>query len=200
MFTSTLTAAETNAAQAMTVHAIARRQSVENAPGYQAKGKALADLVIAEARTQAGAWKRYYRSLLELESEGRKAFRSALNAHMKAMQGHVVANSPNGKDDLDIVFAGAKRSAAVRLSQFNTISRALDLGVEMDKDWPIDYAVSFAREFLRSQSAGDKRGRPAKPWLDKVKEFLSKTVPEGEMSTCLELVETMAALKASPEA
>lgn len=181
------------AAAAMTATAVARAQSVANAPAYKAKGAALAELAINEARGQSSAWGRIYVSMLELESEGRAAFRSAIAAHQKAMQAHVNANKI--EDQENPVYATAKRSAMTRLSELTTITKALDAGVEMDKSWPFHFAVGHARTALRAEGKGSKRGRPAKAWMDKVKEFLTKNVPEGEWDQCVDLVETLAKVK-----
>lgn len=189
---TSLTAEEQAAVQAMTATAIARQQAVANAPAYQAKGKALADLAIAEARGQGSTWGNFYRSMLELESEGRKAFRSAIAAHQKAMQQHVNDNKIDGVEDPR--FATAKRSGMVRLSELTTISKALDAGVEFEKEWPFHFAVGHARTALRAQSAGSTKGRKATPWMDKVKKYLADNVPEGEWEQCLDLVNTMAAV------
>ena len=81
---------QANAAALTAVNA-ARQQYQVNVPVYQAKGKALADLAISEARGQGSAWTRFYRDMLGLETEGRKAFRTTIAAHQKAMQSHVKA-------------------------------------------------------------------------------------------------------------
>ena len=188
--TSNAASVETGQFAALSAVQAARQQAVINAPAYQAKGKALGDMAIAEARGQGSAWGRFYVSMLELESEGRKAFRSVIAAHQKAMQSHVTANKIGDKENP--TYATAKRSGMVRLSELTTISKALDLGVEFEKSWPFHYAVGHARVSLNAQSAGDKRGRKAKPWMDKVKEYLTKNVPEGEWEAAVELVETMA--------
>ena len=190
---NSLSAEEQAQVEAMTAVAVARRQSVQNAPAYQAKGKALAELAINEARGQGSTWGRIYVSMLELESEGRKAFRSTIAAHQKAMQAHVTANKIDDKENP--VYATAKRSAMTRLSELTTITKALDVGVEFDKSWPFHTAVGHARTALRAEGKGSKAGRPAKAWLDKVKEYLTKNVPEGEWESCVELVETLAKTK-----
>lgn len=184
-----LTSQEQAATEAMTAVALARKNAVTNAPAYKAKGAALASLCIAEARTQGSAWTRFYRSMLELEAEGRAAFRSEIAKLQKEMGVAVKANEDNP------AYAGARRSALVRLSQMNTISKALDAGAEMDASWPFDYAVAHAREMLNSQGKGDKRGRKPTPWAEKVKAFLEKNVPEGEWSQAVELIETLAKTK-----
>lgn len=189
-FQTKLTAAEQHAAEAMTVVAVARSQHAVNAPAYAAKGAALADMAISEARGQGSAWGRMYRSMLDLTVEGRAAFRSKIAAHQKEMQAHVKAASEDGKDNP--VFATAKRSGMVRLSELTSISKALDIAVMFDPEWPFHYAVGQAREALRSAGKGSNTGPKATPWIDKVKAYLAKNVPEGEWEQAVELVETMA--------
>ena len=194
MFDPKLTAVETTAFATMAAGRTTKAIQVINAPAYAAKGKALADLAIAEARGQGSAWTRFYKSMLELETEGRKAFRSEIAAHQKQMNAHVKANSEEGEAD-NPVYATAKRSGMVRLSELTTISKALDAAIEFDAAWPFHFAVGHAREALRAAGAGSKKGRKAGPWLDKVKAYLAKTVPAGEWEQCLELVDTLAKLK-----
>lgn len=190
---TSLTATESAAGVAMTAVALARRQQVANAPAYAAQGSALAESAIAEARGQGSTWGRFYVSMLALETEGRKAFRSTITTHQKGMQAHVTANKQGDKENP--VYATAKRSAMTRLSELTTISKALDAAIVFDKAWPFHYAVAHARTALRAVGAGSNAGRPAKAWLDKVKEYLTANVPEGEWEICADLVNTMASVK-----
>lgn len=194
MFVPTLNATEMAAGTALAAHVTTNRVQVINAPAYAAKGKALADLAIAEARGQGSAWTRFYKSMLDLESEGRKAFRSEIAAHQKQMNAHVKAHSAEGEAD-NPVYATAKRSGMVRLSELTTISKALDAAVEFDALWPFHFAVGHAREALRAAGAGSTKGRKAGPWLNKVKAYLAKTVPADQWDQCIELVETLAKVK-----
>jgi hypothetical protein len=200
MFTSSnmeLSETEKAAVAAMVQHVRANVDGSASS-GYAAKGKALADMVIAEARHQGTIWHRFYKDLIGLEAEGRKAFRSEINKHTRAMTEHVKANSDDPKNT-NPVWAGARRSAITRLSELTTISNALDTGVEMEESWPFHFAVAHAREVLRSQGVGSKKGRPAKPWLDKLKDFISKNVPPEEMDKAEELIQTMKVLQESKE-
>ena len=187
---------QANAAALTAVNA-ARQQHQVNVPAYQAKGKALADLAISEARGQGSAWTRFYRDMLGLEAEGRKAFRSTIAAHQKAMQSHVKAASGEGTEDP--AYATAKRSGMVRLSELTTISKALDVGIEFDSTWPFHYAVGHARTALRAQGAGSTKGRKAGSWMDKFKVYVSKNVPADEMDQAVELLETMSKLAAGKQ-
>lgn len=166
-----------------------------NATAYKAKGAALADLAIAEARGQGSTWGRFYRSMLDLTGEGRAAFRSTIAAHQKAMNAHVKANSPEG-GKADPVYDGAKRSGMVRLSELTTISKALDAGIAFETEWPFHFAVAHARTVLRAQGAGSKAGRPAASWEDKFKEYCAKNIPEGEYEKAMEILKDAEFLKA----
>lgn len=175
----------------------ARQQHQVNVPAYQARGKALADLAISEARGQGSAWSRFYRDMLGLEAEGRKAFRSTIAAHQKAMQSHVKAASGEGEENP--AYAAAKRSAQGRLSELTQISKALDVGIEFDSTWPFHYAVGHARTALRAQGLGSTKGRKAGSWMDKFKAYVSKNVPADEMDRAVELLETMSKLAAGKQ-
>ena len=187
---------QANAAALTAVNA-ARQQYQVNVPVYQAKGKALADLAISEARGQGSAWTRFYRDMLGLETEGRKAFRTTIAAHQKAMQSHVKAASGEGTEDP--AYATAKRSGMVRLSELTTISRALDAGIEFDSTWPFHYAVGHARTALRAQGAGSTKGRKVSSWMDKFMVYVSKNVPADKMGQAVELLETMSKLAAGKQ-
>lgn len=187
-----LSAAEQQAANAMVQHVMAGPVSKLEQKVQENLGRALAETAIAEARHQGSAWGRVYRSMLQLEAEGRAGFRSEIAAHQKAMQGHVKAASVDGPNK---VYETTKRSAMVRLSELTTISKALDAGGDFEPDWPFHYAVGQARTLLNSLSMGSTKGRKATPWMDKVKKYLTDNVPEGEWSQCLEMVETLAKIK-----
>lgn len=149
------------------------------------RGEALAETAIKEARGQASAWARIYVSLLVLTAEGRIGFRKITNKHAKEMRANVEILGNTG----DI--KKTRASALVRLSELNTISKAIDGGAKMDKEWPFHYAVGFARQHLETNGAKDGRGRKTKPVLDKVKEFLVKNVPQDQWAQVKELVETL---------
>lgn len=187
---TTLTPELQAAAAAMIEHVKARPQAIPKDVQLVEKqrGEALAELAINEARGQANAWHRIYVDLLKLTAEGRSGFRTITAKHAKEMRAHVKANND------DPVYKKARASALVRLSELNTISKALDSGLKMEESWPIPFAVGHARTHLDGEGKGDNRGRPTKPWLDKLKEFVSKNVPKEELDKAAELLETMANL------
>src|SRR5437870_5477799 len=87
-------------------------------PGCQAKGSALAAVVINQAINHAAGWTPCYRSLLELEKEGRAAFRLAV-IHATARE-KVAGTFKSGKPGMvsveyDEHASAFRRSARVRL-------------------------------------------------------------------------------------
>lgn len=161
---------------------VARAEMGANKTGYEARGKALATTIVNECMSQAGNWTRFYRDLLTLESWGRAAFRKELNA---AVKNHA---------DKGAVTVAAQRSAKVRISEFNTIARAIDAGVVFDPTWAFHYAVGMARTVSKSAA-----GRKATPALDKIKAYLQKNVPNGEMGKVLEIVKELAEAEGKQE-
>jgi hypothetical protein len=171
------------------------------APALQAKGLALASTILAEASNQASIWGRFYRDLLELSPEGRKSFRSAITAATKRHRGdsdsleHVGTLNKDGTvAEYDDRSEATRRSARVRLSEFMTITKALDAGIEFEKGWAFHYAVGHARTALKATaSGGDKRGRKAKPAVEKMKEYILKHADEiGGLDKVEELVHELA--------
>src|SRR6266850_878509 len=178
--------------QGMSAVQAARNTVASLTPGYQARGKALAATLLAECKGQGSTWGRFLQDMLSLEVEGRKAFRSEIAASVKNEKGI----------ELNDAEKTAQRSAKVRLSEFVTISKALDAGLVIPQTtWAFHYAVGMARTFLQSNAASmSKRGRKATPSLDKVKAYLIKMAPEvGGMSVINEMVETMIKLEESKE-
>jgi hypothetical protein len=157
-----------------------------------ARGEALADMAIAEAKAQGTIWTRYYRDMFDLDIDGRKAFRSRIAEHNKALIAYV--KDAGGKDAAP-AHQGAKSSTFVRLSELTTITKAMDAGVSFDKEWPFHYAVGVARSALKSAGAGSTRGRKATPTLEKLKAWITKNVSDADMPAAAELVATMAKLK-----
>jgi hypothetical protein len=156
------------------------------------RGEALAELAIGEARGQASAWKRIYVDMLRLTSEGRAGFRTVTAKHAKDMRAHVKANND------DASFKKTRASALVRLSELNTITKAIDAGAKMDADWPFHYAVGHARTVLEGAGKSDNRGRPSTSWIDKLKKYVSKNVPADKLHDAAELIETLAAVGNTP--
>lgn len=150
------------------------------------RGEALAELAINEARGQASAWHRIYVSLLALTAEGRAGFRSVTAKHAKEMREYVKAN------ESDSAFAGTRRSALVRLSELNTITKAMDHGAKFESEWPFHYAVGYARTHLEGEGKADKRGRPAQSWEEKLRKYVEKNVPKANLDQALSIIATMA--------
>lgn len=151
--------------------------------GLEAAGAALAQSIINESMAQAGSWGRYYRDLLALESWGRGAFKKTLNASVK---------DKDYKMKTDPAEDVRRRSAKVRISEFNTIARALDAGVSFDAQWSYHYAVGQARIALKSEGKASTKGRKATPLMDKIKAYIIKNVPAENMSDVATMIATMA--------
>ena len=161
-------------------------------PAYEARGTAVAETLINECKAQSsGTWTRFYRDVLGLEAFGRAAFRSRIAKEVK--QGKADKGDPLG--------TAAQRSAKIRLSEFTQITKALDAGVEFKADWSFHYAVGVARTGLAAKAEGGKRGRKAKPFLDKLKAFLVKnaTTPEDK-AKAVEFTRVWAQVQASKQA
>lgn len=169
----------------------ARNNVASLTPGYQAKGRALAATLLSECKGQGSTWGRYLQDMLSLEAEGRKAFRTEIASAVKN----------DRETELNDADKTAQRSAKVRLSEFVAISKALDAGMVISREWAFHYTVGQARTFLQSSaSSGTKRGRKATPTLDKVKAYLIKMAPtiEGGMSSIYDLTSTLLLLENTP--
>jgi hypothetical protein len=166
----------------------------------EAKGWALAESVIAQCKEHGQTWLFYVAKLAKSSVDTRNAFLKHINKHVRDMGLHVKATSATGDiKDADPVFRGAKSSAIVRMSEFTKIVKALNAGympsLKMDEnkqdvpfvnprgDWviaiPFATVVAEARLFLNSDAASGK-GRPKKPFLDKLKKFLEDNCEEME--------------------
>lgn len=151
--------------------------------GNAAKGAALAETALREARVQSGSWKMIYQSLCELDADGRKAFRRTLCEAIK---------TPADASG-DVVSQATYRSAKVRLSELSTICKAMDSLVSFDTEWSFHYALGIARAALNSGAAdASRRGRKETPLLVKVRNFLLKNVPEQEWGNLQNMVNTLA--------
>lgn len=186
------------------------------ASGSQAKGEAIASQMISEIKAQAGVLKRFLVEILHLDHAGRKAFRVAVQHHLKAMRAHVLTKENTPEHD---TYAAAARSAGVRMSEAVTFSKACDSGYSPENmdDGSYHYQVAQARVFLASQGTTEgqvdedgnvitavgptrRRGRKATPFIDKVKALVLKDKPSVEdMQLASELLIQMAELAKKAE-
>ncbi len=153
--------------------------------GLAAHGRALAATIIAQCQSEASNWTRFYRDLCALEEFGRKAFQQELKASVFV-----------SKDDTDKNVGwvkGARSSAKVRISEFNTIAKAIDKGMRADPTLAYHAAVGMAREHLADLGEGSTRGRKAKTWQEKLEAFIKQNVPPAELSAALQIVQAAAA-------
>lgn len=180
MFTQTHVMEEIREQMMVPMHAPSDMHA--QASGNTAKGAALAETALREAKVQSNSWKMIYQSLCELDSDGRKAFRKTI--------GEAVHTPADAKGDA--VATATYRSAKVRLSELTTICKAMDSLVPFDPEWSFHYAIGVARTALHSDaSATTKRGRKETPLLIKVRNFLLKNVPEEEWGNLQEMVNTL---------
>jgi len=145
-------------------------------PGLRAKGAAVAALIIEEAQKEGTGWTRLYKDVLQLAKEGRDELRKQLAAVWSRPRGSVLLmqDPKTGKaiKDSTPVAEVMRRSARVRLSEFTTITKAIDVGVKMSPEWAFHAAVGYARVGLKAAAVGSTRGRKASTPEEKLKAYL----------------------------
>jgi hypothetical protein len=176
-------------------------------PGAEAVGYAFAQSVIATAIGHANVWNRFVGRLIEMPTAAREAARKELRKHVSQMGAHVKVNEDNP------AYKGAKASAVVRLSQITKISQALDAGLAVEvkrnpdngvplRDAggvlqpvnPFHFIVGEARALLGSDAKG--RGRPAKPFIEKLAKLIEDTDPSADdLAKAAEVLAQMLAAK-----
>lgn len=159
--------------------------------GLTARGVALAEGLITFLKSEErGKLKRVLVDIVELDQQGRKAFRLRLLAERKAINAHVKA--AEGTDD-HAMMKKAANVAGARMSESMSFAKAVDAGyypeLVKSKDGTSDFpgvgysaCIALARTYLESQSAAGptvKAGRKATPVLDKVKAYLEKLEKDG---------------------
>lgn len=126
-------------------------QPLANEKARKGAGAALADLLVTETQKQAIGMKHFVVSLIALDSDGRKGFQEYLTDILKQRREYA-------KGVLNPVVKGTAESAAVRLSEFNTLAKAVNKGFVPDMEEGYHVIVAGARHFLRTIGEGDKRG------------------------------------------
>ena len=186
-------------------------ESKTQAPGYQAQGYAVAQSFIAELIGMGHTFNRYVGRLIELSTEAREFFLKELNKHVKDMRAHI---PPEGHEE-HIRYKKAAATANQQVTNMAAIVKALNAGwaceCKLAQDShiylrngagdlqplnPYTTNVADARLYLGAMGAKDGRGRPAKPWLDKLKSFILNNQPEfaGDVDGTVQLVQTLAQL------
>lgn len=158
-----------------------------------AKGEALAEMLFRCVKEQGSTLKRFLVNIAELDQQGRRGFRVAVQRHLKDIRAYV--NAREGQDD-HAAWAATARSAGVRMSEAVTFSKAIDAGYSPGMEHPYHSLIGGARTFLQGQSSGPtvKKGRPAKPLADKIKAYLARECKTAEdYAVALEAVEAVAA-------
>ena len=177
--------------------------------GPEAQGWAVAQTVIAEAKGIGNIWLRHVAKLYDLSTQARESFGKFLRQHIKQMGEHVKAQEGNPEHDL---YMKAHRSARTQLSNLLVIARAMNAGYQPEVETdagvivrrPVDNSVIIVQPFYTvlaeaktfTESDAKGRGRPAKPWLDKLMQFIldnqDKFAPEVDAS--VKLINEMAEL------
>lgn len=142
-------------------------QPLANKRAREGAGAALADLLCTETMKQAASMKNFVLSLTQLDSDGRKGFSDYLSSVLKERRALVKENGTK-------LYKAINASASVRLSEFNTLSKAMDKGYVPDMEQGYHVIVSAAREHLRAMGEGDKRGRKATHGIIKALKSLEK--------------------------
>jgi hypothetical protein len=176
---------------------LAQRNAVANAvektgelkTDGEAAGYALAESAIGFVKNQAADLVRIVARLSVGSVETRAAFMKYLGQHTRQMQAHVKTTEGTPENEM---YKKASASARTRVSEMTTIAKAMNGGYELavkrddttgvplvsanGQHIPVlnfHYIVAECRVFLQSDAAG-KVGRPAKPFLDKLKAFMLK--------------------------
>lgn len=145
----------------------ALNQPLANEKARKGAGAALADMLCTELQQQAGKLKMYVQSLMDLDSDGRMGFTSYLGQVLKERKMLVKENGTT-------LYKAINASASVRLSEMNTICKALDKGLQIDLEQSYHTIVAQAREHMRAAGEGDKRGRKATHAIVKLLKSLEK--------------------------
>ena len=165
---------------------------VDNGPGYEAQGWALAQSVLTENMHQLqarGVWNRYVAKLCDFGTEARTFFVKALNSDTKQRREHVKSMEGHAEHEL---YRKANASAQVMVSNLSKIARAMNAGFDVEcvvndgvfaRDGqgnkipvqPFTTIVAMAQLFLDANATGKKKGRPALSFEAQLANFLSKT-------------------------
>lgn len=199
-----------------TNHAPAAKVKAEGAmqPGHEAQGWAVCQSVIAEAQGIGNVWLRHVAKLYDLSTQARESFGKYLRQHIKQMGEHVKAQEGNPEHEL---YSKAHKSARTQLSNLLVIARAMNAGYQPEVKaedgrisrtqagyviiiQPFYTVLAEAKVFTESDAKG--RGRPAKPWLDKLKKFILDNQDQfaPEVDATLALINEMAKLTKEAQA
>lgn len=169
--------------------------------GDVAAGQALATLVIRKIGEQATGMRLYLKNISELSQKGREAFRVALKENIANQKAYLEGLSEESYEYQTL--KAAINSATVRLSEFVTFSKAVDMGFAIDAEETYYSAIAGARQFKNAQASDGidnkgptrRRGRPATPFTDKFKKFLADNVSAENHEEARELFNTWMALQ-----
>lgn len=188
----------------------------------EARGYELAASMLQEHQAQRNIWLRYVAKLIPLNVTARGAFMAFINRHVKDMQAHVKVKMAE-QDPEHGIYAKTARSAVTMLTNMRTIAKAMNAGfvvpVHMDGMTPrhdsrgdlmpvnpFDWTLTQARAYLETHAADGtakaKRGRPATPFLDKLKKFMDDNAGDdaAKLKQAFEFIEARVQRKEYKEA
>lgn len=172
----------------------------------KASGEAIADELIRTEAAHGARLMVYLTRLAQLSQAGRTGFRVTIKDRLDAERSNLQMLKGNPKqgipEDPDYAIRAREvRSMTTRVSELVTFSKAVDQGFGPDNYAGADFyrTIALARAYLTGDSAGptQKRGRPATPFLDKLKKFLSENAEtDKDLNDAAKLAANMAKLKA----
>ena len=145
----------------------AMNQPLANKRAREGAGAALADLLCTETMKQAASMKNFVLSLTQLDADGRQGFSAYLSNVLKERRALV-------KENGSTLYKAINASASVRLSEFNTLSKALDKSFVPNMEHGYHAIIGAARDWMRALGEGDKRGRKATHGIVKALKSLEK--------------------------
>jgi hypothetical protein len=170
-----------------------------NAKANEGLGEVLAIRFMDCVKEQSGTLRRFLSNIADGDAHYRKGFRVTLVRRLKDMRAYVKA--VKGTPD-EAIYSASLRSAGVRVSEAVTFSKAVDAGFSPDMNQNYHALIAQSRVYLtKGEGVGPTRrkGRPATPFLDKLKKFLTENAKTTEqLHQAAEFAETLAKLRDTP--
>lgn len=165
-----------------------------NAPGYEAQGFALAQTMQAVVKSHAQDLRRMVNTAWSLDSKAREYAQKYMREFLDTCKKNAESTRPHEGIDAK-QWGKIARSATVRVSQFNTIIKAMNagmtigtvagmLGLQHDDvaNVGFDTLVQVARDYNGAQSTGNRetRGRAADPFAVALAKWMAKHEPKDK--------------------
>lgn len=172
--------------------------------GGVAEGKAVADAVWKASQGDGKTWRQFFMDVLAMGTDGRKAFRSELNAKKKGYAESVKA-----------IDAKMTRTAGVRISECFTVSKAADAGMTVanlveaynakapvaitQDQLPHPFIVTYARQYLNAGVAVSPRRHVVLGAVEKVKRYILTTYKPTDLPAIAKMLDAIAKRVKTPE-